>query len=288
MEATSVVVTATSPVVSLLLVMVVVVVVVVAVVVVVPSRLASNDNATAATGATSHARVHHHVHHHHVHHHHAHHHAAAAHALSGRWVLITVALLSVRVRLLNDCYSGSSTGLAANDGLRDVLRREMDVTSWHSHVIEFKPLLRTANSREARHRHLAATNVLRADLISVEDGDFDHVVHVNDFPLEHLHHPDGVSATANDDLRSLFAVHDLHSHEWVHSFEETSVIVLQVCLFQVKLQLAEQTTHHRLLANLGVCLHRSATHRRTTHWGSRHSLIHGVHVGLDRCGGRHN
>jgi hypothetical protein len=59
------------------------------------------------------------------------------------------------------------------------------------------------------------------------------VVHVEDLPLEELHRPDGVSATSNDDRRSLFAVVDSYGNLRVHSFEETSVIVLQVCFFQV-------------------------------------------------------
>lgn len=185
--------------------------------------------------------MHHHVHHHHVHHHHAHHHAAAAHALSGRWVVITVALLSVRVWLLHNYNSCSRSRLTSGsyDGLREVFRREMDVTSWHSHKLKFEPLLSTTNSSEEGHRDLAVTNHLGTYLISITDGNVDHVVHVKDLPLKELHLPHRVSTSLNSNLGSLLTVVDSNKDLGVHPLEETCVIMLQVCFFQMKLKFAK-------------------------------------------------
>jgi hypothetical protein len=72
---------------------------------------------------------HHHVHHHHGAHHHAgHHHSSAAHALSGGWVVVAVAVLCVRVRVLIDCvgrYCGRALSLA-----RDHNRVSVCVKHW--------------------------------------------------------------------------------------------------------------------------------------------------------------
>lgn len=203
------------------------------------SRSAHNHHARTSRIA-SHTAHHHHIHHHHVHHHHSHHHTTGAHTTTWGRIVISVPVLSVWIRLLDNSHSCSCARLASTyNSLWNVFTSEMNSTSWHTHPPDFNPLLSTLSDGEEIHRDFRVTDHLAAHHVLISHFDEDFVVHVEDFELEELELPHGVSSTLEYDLRAFFTIVDADGDEGGHPFEEASIIVLEIRFYQVEFEFSK-------------------------------------------------